>query len=268
MGIVNVTPDSFSDGGRFLAPEAAVALGVEMVAEGADLLDVGGESTRPGAEAVPPERERERVVPVVRRLAADLNVPISVDTRKPEVARAALEAGASIVNDVTAGRDPAMFDVVRAAGAGMVLMHMRGDPTTMQQLTDYADVVGEVRAFLAGRIRAATDAGIDAEHLAIDPGLGFAKTLEQNLLLMRHVETLGELGRPVLVGPSRKSFVGRVLGTEVDDRLEGTAAAVAWLVAHGANIVRVHDVKPMVRVIRMVEAIRDAGTLAEEATAT
>jgi len=267
MGIVNVTPDSFSDGGRFLDPEAAVALGVEMVAEGADLLDVGGESTRPGAEAVPTDRDRERVVPVVRRLAADLDVPISVDTRKPEVARAALDAGATIVNDVTAGRDPAMFDVVRAAGAGMVLMHMRGDPATMQQLTDYADVVGEVRAFLAGRIRAASDAGIDAEHLAIDPGLGFAKTLEQNLLLMRHAGALGELGRPVLVGPSRKSFVGRVLGTEVDDRLEGTAAAVAWLVAHGANVVRVHDVKPMVRVIRMVEAIRDAGNLWEEATA-
>ncbi len=149
----------------------------------------------------------------------------------------------------------------------MVLMHMRGDPATMQQLTDYADVVGEVRAFLAGRIPAASDAGIYAEHLAIDPGLGFAKTLEQNLLLMRHAGALGELGRPVLVGPSRKSFVGRVLGTEVDDRLEGTAAAVAWLVAHGANVVRVHDVKPMVRVIRMVEAIRDAGNLWEEATA-
>jgi dihydropteroate synthase len=267
MGIVNVTPDSFSDGGRFLDPEAAVALGIAMVAEGADFLDVGGESTRPGAEAIPPDRERERVVPVVRRLAAEVDVPISVDTRKPEVAQAAMDAGATIVNDVTAGRDPGMFDIVRASGAGMVLMHMRGDPATMQELTDYTDVVGEVRAFLAGRIRAATDAGIEAEHLSIDPGLGFAKTLEQNLMLMRHIETLGELGRPVLVGPSRKSFVGRVLGTEVDDRLEGTAAAVAWLVAHGANIVRVHDVKPMVRVIRMVEAIRDAGTFSEEATA-
>ncbi len=258
MGILNVTPDSFSDGGRFLDLEAAVAEGMAMVEAGADLLDVGGESTRPGAEDVPEGRERDRVVPVIKRLVAEVDVPVSVDTRKSDVAQAALDSGATIVNDVTAGRDPKMFETVRAGGAGIVLMHMRGDPATMQQLTDYRDVVGEVHDFLADRVRAAVDAGIDVECLAVDPGLGFAKSAEQSLLLMREIAALRDIGRPVLVGPSRKSFVGKVLGTEIDDRLEGTAGAVAWLVANGASVVRVHDVKEMVRVIRMVEAIKDA----------
>jgi dihydropteroate synthase len=258
MGILNVTPDSFSDGGRFLDLEAAVAEGMAMVEAGADLLDVGGESTRPGAEDVAEDRERDRVVPVIKRLAAEVDVPVSVDTRKSDVARAALDSGATMVNDVTAGRDPRMFETVRAGGAGMVLMHMRGDPATMQQLTDYRDVVAEVHDFLVDRVRAAVDAGIDVECLAVDPGLGFAKTAEQSLLLMREIAALRDIRRPVLVGPSRKSFVGKVLGTEIDDRLEGTAGAVAWLVANGASVVRVHDVKEMVRVIRMVEAIKDA----------
>jgi dihydropteroate synthase len=234
-----------------------------MVAEGADLIDVGGESTRPGSEPVPEEQERDRVVPVIKRLAAEVPEPISVDTRKPAVAAAALEVGAVIVNDVTGGEDLSMFDVTRDAGAGMVLMHMRGDPSTMQQLTDYTNVVAEVKRFLAERIEAAVAVGIDPERLAVDPGLGFAKTSDQSLRLMREIDEFLDLGRPVLAGPSRKSFIGHVLGTEVDERLEGTAGAVAWLVACGAHIVRVHDVGEMVRVVRVVDAIRRGAVEAE-----
>jgi len=258
MGVINVTPDSFSDGGRFFDPEVAVAEGIRMVRDGADFLDVGGESTRPGSEPVPASVEIDRVVPVIKRLAGEVDAPISVDSRKAEVARAALDAGASIVNDVTAGSDPDMFETVREAGAGMVLMHMRGDPKTMHQLTDYQDVVAEVRAYLAARVEAAADAGIDRERLAVDPGLGFAKTVEHNFLLMKEIATFLDIGRPLVVGPSRKSFIGKVLGTGVDERLEGTAGAVAWLAAQGAHVVRVHDVKEMVRVTRVVDAIRHA----------
>jgi dihydropteroate synthase len=258
MGVINVTPDSFSDGGRFFDPEIAVAAGIRMVEDGADFLDVGGESTRPGSEPVLESDEIDRVVPVIKRLAGEVDAPISVDSRKAEVARAALDAGASIVNDVTAGSDPDMFAVVAEAGAGMVLMHMRGDPATMQQLTDYDDVVAEVRAYLAERVEAAASAGLERGRIAIDPGLGFAKTAEQSLLLMKEIGAFLEVGRPLVVGPSRKSFIGKVLGTEVDDRLEGTAGAVAWLAAQGTHIVRVHDVREMVRVVRVVDAIRGA----------
>jgi dihydropteroate synthase len=259
MGIVNVTPDSFSDGGRFFDPEDAVRAGMAMVEDGADLVDVGGESTRPGSDPVLSEEELRRVLPVVKRLAAEVDVPISIDTRREEVAGAAIDAGATIVNDITAGRDPGMLEIVREAGAGMVLMHMQGDPKTMQDEPRYRDVVQEVKAFLAERVAAAEAAGIPRERLCVDPGLGFGKTLDQNLILMRDMGNIAEIGRPVLVGPSRKSFVGRVTGTEVDERLEGTAGAVAWLVANGAHIVRVHDVREMVRVVRMVDAIRGAG---------
>ena len=260
MGILNVTPDSFSDGGRHFDPEVAVAAGIRMVADGADVLDVGGESTRPGSTAVPAAEEIDRVVPVVKRLAAEVEVPISIDTRKHEVAEAALDAGASIVNDVSAGEhDPRMFGVVRTSGAGFVLMHMRGEPNTMTELTDYDDVVGEVKGYLRRRMDAAVEAGIAHQALAIDPGLGFAKTTPQSLLLMRETSAFLDLGRPLLVGPSRKSFIGHVLGTEVDERLEGTAAAVAYMAARGAHIVRVHDVKEMVRVVRVVDAIAHAG---------
>jgi dihydropteroate synthase len=256
LGIINVTPDSFSDGGRFVDPEAAVSAGISMAADGADVLDVGGESTRPGSDPVPVDVEIDRVVPVVKRLSAEVDLPVSVDTRRSAVARAAVDAGAAIVNDVTAGSDPAVFDVVREAGAGLVLMHMRGDPKTMQQLTDYADVVSDVKAYLAERVEAATRAGFDPECLAVDPGLGFAKTQVQNYVLMRDIAEFLDLGRPVLVGPSRKSFIGKVLGTEGDQRMEGTAGAVAWMAGQGAHIVRVHDVKEMVRVVRVVDAIR------------
>lgn len=255
MGIINVTPDSFSDGGRFFDPELAVAAGMRMAEDGADFLDVGGESTRPGSDPVSVHEEIDRVVPVIKRLAAEVETPISVDTRKHEVAVAAVDAGAAIVNDVTAGSDPRMFDVVREAGVAMVLMHMRGEPKTMQQLTDYADVVAEVRDYLAQRVDTAAARGIDRDRLAIDPGLGFAKTEEQNYVLMKEIGDFLHVGRAVVVGPSRKSFIGKVLGTETNERMEGTAGAVAWMAGQGAHIVRVHDVKAMVRVVRVVDAI-------------
>ena len=258
MGVLNVTPDSFSDGGRFFDPEAAVARALAMVEDGADIVDVGGESTRPGSDPVPAEQERDRVVPIIKRLAAELDVPVSVDTRKAEVARAGLDAGATIVNDVTAGRDPEMFEVVRASGAGYVQMHMKGEPKTMQEAPRYDDVVREVHDFLAERVEAAVAAGIDREALCVDPGLGFAKTEAHSLRMMRDTDALLDLGRPVLVGPSRKSFIGHVLGTPVAERMEGTAGAVAYMVARGAHVVRVHDVREMVRVVRMVDAIRRA----------
>lgn len=266
MGVLNVTPDSFSDGGRFFDHEVAVAAGIDMVSDGADLIDIGGESTRPGSTPVPDGEQLERVVPVIKRLTAEVDVPLSIDTRSARVAAGAVEAGASIVNDVTAGSDPDMFETVRGSEAGMVLMHMRGDPGTMQQLTDYEDVVGEVKEYLRERLHAATDAGIDEERLAVDPGLGFAKTTPQSLLLMREVASFADLGRPLLVGPSRKSFIGDVLGTEVTERTEGTAGAVAWMAAQGAEIVRVHDVKTMVHVVRVLDAIRASG--ADEAWGT
>jgi dihydropteroate synthase len=259
MGILNVTPDSFSDGGLFLDPDAAVARARRMVEDGADIVDVGGESTRPGSDPVPPEEERKRVLPVIEALAADLGVPISVDTRRAEVAAAALEAGATIVNDVTAGADPAMFGVVRDAGAGMVLMHMKGEPKTMQRDPRYDDVVAEVRAFLEGRLEAAVRAGIEVERLCVDPGIGFGKTVEHNLLLLRHVDALFDLGRPVLVGPSRKSFIGALLDLPADQRVEGTLGAISWLAARGVHVVRIHDVREGVRALRVVDAIARAG---------
>jgi dihydropteroate synthase len=258
MGILNVTPDSFSDGGRFFDPESAVSRGVQMALDGADIIDIGGESTRPGSDPVSTTDERERVVPVIKRLASEVDVPISVDTRKHEVAEAALEVGATIVNDVTAGGDPRMFALVRETEAGLVLMHMEGEPKTMQQDPHYDDVVSEVHDFLESRIRAALDAGVEWSRLCIDPGLGFGKNTGHSLGLMKHTEELLDLGRPVLVGPSRKSFIGEVLGTEVDERLEGTLAAVAYMVDKGAHIVRVHDVSATVRVVRVVDAIRSA----------
>jgi dihydropteroate synthase len=257
MGVLNVTPDSFSDGGLFLDHEAAVEHGLRMAADGADLLDVGGESTRPGSQAIPIDKEIARVLPVVKRLAAEVDVPISIDTRKPEVAGAALDAGAVVVNDVSGARDPLMFEVVRRWGAGLVMMHMLGEPKTMQEDPRYVDVVREVRAYLADRVGSAVAAGIDRGRLAVDPGLGFGKTYQHNLTLMRDIGAFLDLGVPVVVGPSRKSFIGAALGDlPMDQRLEGTAGAVAWLAGQGAHVVRVHDVAEMVRVVRMVDAIR------------
>jgi dihydropteroate synthase len=259
MGVVNVTPDSFSDGGRYLDHQAAVAHGVRLAEDGADILDVGGESTRPGSDQVSQEEEIERVLPVVKGLAAEVDLAISIDSRKAEVARQAMDAGAAIVNDVSAGRDPGMFEAVREAGAGLVLMHMLGEPKTMQREPRYDDVVADVRAFLLERIDAAVAAGIDRASIAADPGLGFGKTFDHNLSLMRRLDVFLELGVPLVVGPSRKSFIGTALGDlPVDQRLEGTLGAVAWLAAHGAHIVRVHDVRETVRVLRVIDAIGGA----------
>ncbi|HSL11075.1 MAG TPA: dihydropteroate synthase [Actinomycetota bacterium] len=256
MGIVNVTPDSFSDGGAFLDSASAVDHGARLAGEGADLLDVGGESTRPGAQEVPTDEELERVVPVIEQLVRQVDVPVGVDTRKSAVASRALEAGASIVNDVTAGGDPEMFAVAREHGAGLVLMHMRGDPQTMQHDPRYDDVVTEVRDYLAARIGSAVASGVPRASLCVDPGVGFGKNLEHNLALLRGIDALSELRTPVLVGVSRKRFIGQLTGVDDPaDRSEGTAGAVAWCAARGVDLVRVHDVLQMRRVVSVVDAI-------------
>jgi len=257
MGIVNVTPDSFSDGGMFEDAEAAVKHGLRLLEEGADVLDVGGESTRPGSDAVGAEEERSRVLPVLGRLRREApEALLSVDTRTAAVAEEALVAGADAVNDISAGADPAMFRVIEAAGAGMVLMHMRGEPKTMQSDPRYDDVVAEVRAFLADRLETAVAAGIGRDRLCVDPGIGFGKNLEHNLDLLRAIGSFRELGVPVLVGVSRKRFVGDLSGVdEPADRVDGSLAAAVWCAAQGVDLVRVHDVGPTVRALRVVDAI-------------
>jgi len=268
MGIVNVTPDSFSDGGRFLDPDVAVAHGIELARQGADVLDVGGESTRPGAAPVPADEELRRVVPVVERLAEATTVPVSIDTTKAAVAQAALDAGATVVNDVSAGwHDPEILGVTASAGADYVAMHMQGEPRTMQADPHYDDVVAEVGDFLADRIEVARAAGVADGALAADPGIGFGKTVEHNLRLLAGLPALAErIGVPVLVGTSRKTFVGKVLARAgaasgdlpVDQREEGTLATVVWAVERGASIVRVHDVLPAVRAVRLLDALHSA----------
>lgn len=256
MGVINVTPDSFSDGGLWVDPRSAIAHGVDMVEKGADILDVGGESTRPGATPVSEEEELRRVLPVVDALAREVDVPISIDTRKARVARSAVAAGATVLNETAGEAGDGSVDAVAAdSGAALVLMHSRGTPATMGQLTDYADVVGDVAGWLRGRATRAEEAGVPQECIAVDPGYGFAKDARQSLELLRRLRTIVDLPYPVLVGTSRKSFIGSVLGLPTDARFEGTAATVAWAVSQGAAIVRVHDVEPMVRVVRMIEAI-------------
>jgi dihydropteroate synthase len=264
MGVLNVTADSFSDGGEFLDVDRAVEHAREMSQAGADIIDVGGESTRPGAAPVSAEEESHRVLPVIERLR---DLVVSVDTTKASVAERALAVGARIVNDISALRfDPRMIDVVRDAGAGVVLMHMQGTPQTMQQGPQYDDVVAEARSFLAERIAFAESRGLKKSQIAVDPGIGFGKTVEHNLQLLARLGEFGSLGCPLLVGTSRKSFIGKVLaplraapGREANGRLWGTAATVAWAVAQGAHIVRVHDVAEMTDVVRMVEAVKRAG---------
>lgn len=261
MGILNVTPDSFSDGGLHYAREAAIARAMQMAEEGADIIDVGGESTRPGAEPLREEEELDRVVPVISAIAARIDVAVSVDTTKASVAEAALGAGAVIVNDVSAMRhDPAMAKVVEASGAGVVLMHMLGEPRTMQSEPQYEDVVRDVRGALLDWAAGATRAGIPPECIAVDPGIGFGKTVQHNLLLLKSMSLFAECGYPLVIGPSRKSFIGLTLNLPVEERVEGTAAVVAWCIAGGANVVRVHDIAHMSRVIRMVQAIKEAGS--------
>jgi dihydropteroate synthase len=257
MGIVNVTPDSFTDGGMYLTTDDAVRHGARLVDEGADVLDVGGESTRPGAEPVDVDEELRRVIPVIEGLTEiQQTTPISIDTRKPEVARAALAAGARIVNDVTAGRDGAMLEAVADTGAGIVLMHMLGEPQTMQDDPRYEDVVAEVHEFLRERIEAAVFAGIAEERVCVDPGIGFGKNVEHNLALLRSVSALRLLGAAVMVGASRKRFIGVLTGAEDPaDRLEGSLAAAVLAASLGADVVRVHDVAPTVRALRVADAI-------------
>ena len=260
MGVLNVTPDSFSDGGRFLDPAAAVERAFRLAEEGADLVDVGGESARPGAPAVTAEEERRRILPVLERLAArGFAVPLSVDTAKAEVARAALGAGASLVNDVTGLSDPAMAAVVARAGVPVVLMHMRGTPADMQSRAVYRDVVAEVKAELGAALARAVAGGVPAERAILDPGIGFAKNAGHSLRLLSRLGDLAGLGRPLLVGPSRKSFIGHVTGAPVEERLPGTLAAVAAAVLGGAAFLRVHDVAAARQAARVAGAIRDAG---------
>ena len=256
MGIVNVTPDSFFDGGRFCDPQRAVAHALRLVEEGADLLDIGAESTRPGALPVDEQEERRRLVPVVAAVAKAVSVPISVDTSKAEVAKAAVDAGAIMVNDVTALRgDSAMVGVVAQAGVALVLMHMQGTPDIMQHAPRYDDVVGEVAQFLAERVRYAIDQGVARDRIVVDPGIGFGKTLGHNLDLLANLRVFAELGYPVLVGPSRKGFIGQLTDQSVEARGWGTAGVVALAVEQGANILRVHDVGPMKDVAKVAVAI-------------
>jgi dihydropteroate synthase len=257
VGVLNVTPDSFSDGGRFLQFDHAVGHAVEMVAHGADIIDVGGESSRPGAATISEQEELERVAPIVAEIVREVSVPVSIDTTKPAVARECLRKGARIVNDITALVQPAMLAAAVEAGAAAVLMHMRGTPETMQTDTAYADVVDEVHRFLAERLAAARAAGLT--DLAVDPGIGFAKSALQNFEILHRLDELTSLGVPVLVGPSRKSFLSALPSKPpVDQRLSGTIAACCAAVLNGAGLVRVHDVRECRQAIEVIDAIRAA----------
>ena len=266
MGVVNVTPDSFSDGGRYLDAEAAVTHAIQLVEEGADLLDIGAESTRPGADPVDEAEELHRAIPVVTAVARAVTVPISIDTSKASVAQAALDAGAVLVNDVTALRgDPAMAEVIARTGAGIVLMHMQGTPRTMQQVPHYEDVIGEVAAFFEERIRFATTHGIGQRQIVLDPGIGFGKLLVHNLTLLARLHRFACFGCPLLVGVSRKTFLGQLVDRPVQERQWATAAAVAMAVERGAGILRVHDVRAMKDVMQVTVAISQETTVSMKA---
>jgi dihydropteroate synthase len=256
MGILNVTPDSFSDGGLYLDPRDALGQAQRMAAEGAGIIDVGGESTRPGASPVGLQQELDRVIPVVEALVADLGLPVSVDTSKPQVMRAALEAGASMINDVTSLAAPGALEAVAGSTAAVCLMHMQGSPRTMQQAPRYQDVVKDVRHFLAARARACEVAGIDRSRLVIDPGFGFGKTLEHNLALLASLAVLSPDGLPILAGLSRKSMIGQLTGRPAGERLAGSVALAALAACHGAAIVRAHDVAATVDAVRIGAALR------------
>ena len=256
MGILNVTPDSFSDGGLFIKPENAIDRARIMVAEGADIIDIGGESSRPGAHSVSAEAEMDRVLPVIDGLAKAVEVPISIDTYKASVAQKALDAGACIINDITALQgDPEMVSVAAEAGVPVILMHMKGIPKNMQRDPHYDSLISEIISFLETKIQLAIDAGISHGQIVIDPGIGFGKTVEHNLEIIRRLREFKVLNKPILIGTSRKSFIGKILNLPPDDRIEGTAATVAIAIANGADIVRVHNVKEMVKVARMTDAI-------------
>jgi dihydropteroate synthase len=263
MGVLNVTPDSFSDGGQFFSFDQAIEQAERMIAEGADMIDVGGESTRPGSEFVSEEEELRRVVPVIARLAASVSIPISIDTTKSSVARAALKAGAEIVNDISGLRfDPSIADVAARAGAGLILMHSRGTPKDMQQLPPVEDIVGEVISGLRESVAIAEQRGVPREGSVIDPGIGFGKTAEQNVELIAKLDQIAAAfpDLPLMIGTSRKSFIGKLLNNApADERLFGTIASVVAAVLNGAQIVRVHDVKAVAEAVKIVDAIRQAG---------
>ena len=258
MVIINLTPDSFSDGGKFISPETAVARAVQLVEQGADMIDLGAESTRPGAVPISIDEEIGRILPVLTQLRSLVSVPISIDTTKPEVARRCLQDGADLINDVSglkdSGREMAL--AVQSFGAGIILMHRRGDPETMQSLAEYQDVTAEIIDELLVSVNLALDYGLGLDQLAVDPGIGFAKTTEQNLQIMQGLERFLGFQRPLVVGPSRKSFIGEVTGRQVEEREFGTAAAVAMAVSKGAHVLRVHDVAAMRDVIRMTESMK------------
>ncbi|MDB4341893.1 dihydropteroate synthase [bacterium] len=258
MGIVNTTPDSFADGGQFLNSGSAVDHALRLADEGAEIIDIGGESTRPGSAPVSEEEELRRVVPVIERLAKRSEIALSVDTQKPVVAKAALDAGASIVNDVAANREsPQMWQVVAGAGAGYICMHMRGTPQTMQAKPRYDDVVREVGGFFKKRLARLAEHGVSDAQVALDPGIGFGKTLDHNIKLLSRLNKFSVTERPLLVGVSRKSFIENLLGTPLEDRLPASLACAVWSVAEGANIVRVHDVAETVQAVRMAEALNE-----------
>lgn len=258
MGIVNVTPDSFSDGGTNISPDRAIEAAARMVEDGADLIDIGGESTRPGSEEVSEEEECRRILPAVEAIKRELGVRVSVDTRKARVARRAVEAGADMVNDVSAFADPGMLRVLRDTRVPAVVMHMRGTPRTMQQDTRYVDLLSSVVGFLRKTVEKAVAAGIADDKILVDPGLGFGKSADGNLQILRDLDTLRSVGRPIVVGASRKSFIGAALDLPVTERLEGSLATAALAAWHGAQVIRAHDVRETHRVIRMIDAIRNA----------
>ncbi len=255
MGILNATPDSFSDGGRYLDPKKAVERGIRMIEEGADIIDIGGESTRPGSESASVEEELKRVIPVIEELRKRTNAVLSIDTTKAVVARKAVYAGASIINDISAHRfDPAMTATASETDAAVILMHMQGEPKTMQADPQYTDLIGEVKRFLTERVQTARSAGVS--QIIVDPGIGFGKRVEHNLELLRSIPEFLDIGVPVMVGTSRKSFIGAILGLPVEDRLEGTLASTVAAVLGGARLVRVHDVKAVRRAVEICDAIR------------
>jgi dihydropteroate synthase len=257
MGILNVTPDSFSDGGRFEDPRAALEAAARMAEEGAEIVDVGGESTRPGSDPVPEEEEARRVVPVVAAIKRELSVRVSVDTQKAAVARQALDAGADMVNDISAFSDPGMIPLLRDRRAAVTVMHMRGTPRTMQQDTTYVDLMSSVVGYLRRAAEKAAQAGLADDKILVDPGLGFGKSPGGNLQILRELPTLRSMGRPILIGGSRKSFIGAALNLPVDERLEGSLAVAALAAWQGAHVIRAHDVAQTIRVVRMIDAIRN-----------
>lgn len=261
MGVLNITPDSFSDGGRYMDPEKALEHGHYMAESGADILDIGGESSRPGAESVPAEEEIKRVIPIIKKLAKKTKLPISVDTVKSEVAERAFDAGASVLNDISALRaDEKMAELAAKSEAYVILMHMRGTPSDMQDDTRYADLIGEISGFLSDAASRASEKGIVKEKIIIDPGIGFGKSVEGNFIILKNLDKFLKLGYPLLIGASRKSFIGKTLGIDVDERVEGSVAAACYAILNGADIVRVHDVAETRRALTIIEKISTAET--------